>query len=141
MEIALLDVVFKYGGISLFMLVIAIYLFSYLKGRLSDESVRRDIIDVLSDQLKTFQQEVQEQTKVAEAARIRESLAISEIKKWETVVQNLQEDVHDLKDQLKKSEESNAELRAYIQDVMKGIKAFAKSRPDAIDDLHIPEFL
>lgn len=137
--VEILDMVVRYGGISLFLLIILTYLFSYLKGRLSDDAVRKDIIDVLSEQLKNFHHEVQEQTKVAEAARIRESLAISEVKKWEQVVINLQEDVQELKEQLRKSEESNEELRSYIHEVMKSIQVFAKKRPDAIGDLEIPE--
>lgn len=136
----LIELAFKGLGVFGLVLVALTYLFKIFRQNLVDDEVRKDVLGLLRDQLDEFRKQLDIESAKAELFARERNEAVADLKKWEYAVNELNAEVIELRQQLKKTEESNEALRHYIQDVMKAIQMIVIQRPETFKNINLPDY-
>lgn len=126
-----LDVVFKYGGASLFLLIIFYWLANNLKMSMFEQGMKQDAYTALTQQLDNLRQDFDKERDKLEEAYKQRNEAISELKKWQMLAERMEGEMQEMKEELRANNE-------FIREVLNSIYVFAATHPQEASLLHIP---
>ena len=133
-----LDIVFKYGGASLFLLIIFYWLANNLKMSMFEQGMKQDAYTALTKQLNDLRRDSEKQNQKLEEAYNQRNEAVSELKKYQAITERMEAEI---KDMGKEMQEVKEELRInndFIREVLNSIHIFSATHPQEASLLHIP---
>lgn len=126
-----LDALFKYGGATLFLLVIFVWLAGHLKLQMFEQGMKQDAYNALTKQLNDLRKDFDKERDKLEEAYKQRNEAVSELKKWQTLSEKMEEEMQELKHELRMNND-------FIREVLNSIHTFSAKHPQEASLLHIP---
>jgi len=125
------DLLIKYGGVGLFLLIIFAWLASHLKLQLFENGMKQDAYNALTKQLSDLRKDFDKERDKLEEAYKQRNEAISELKKWQTLAERMEGEMQEMKEELRANNE-------FIREVLNSIHVFSATHPHEASLLHIP---
>lgn len=125
------DAVFKYGGATLFLLIIFYWLANNLKFQMFEQGMKQDAYTALAAQLADLRQDLDNQSDKLEEAYKQRNEAVSELKKWQMLAERMEGELQEMKEELRVNNE-------FIREVLNSIHVFAATHPQEASLLKIP---
>ncbi len=126
-----MDVLFKYGGAVLFLLIIFYWLANNLKMSMFEQGMKQDAYTALTEQLDNLRKDFDKERDKLEDAYKQRNEAISELKKWQTLAERMEGEMQEMKEELRANNE-------FIREVLNSIHVFTATHPQEASLLKIP---
>ena len=126
-----MDVLFKYGGAVLFLLIIFYWLANNLKMSMFEQGMKQDAYTALTEQLDNLRKDFDKERDKLEEAYKQRNEAISELKKWQTLAERMEGEMQEMKEELRANNE-------FIREVLNSIHVFTATHPQEASLLRIP---
>jgi peptidoglycan hydrolase CwlO-like protein len=126
-----MDVLFKYGGAVLFLLIIFYWLANNLKMSMFEQGMKQDAYTALTEQLDNLRKDFDKERDKLEEAYKQRNEAISELKKWQTLAERMEGEMQEMKEELRANNE-------FIREVLNSIHVFTATHPQEASLLKIP---
>lgn len=126
-----MDVVFKYGGATLFLLLIFYWLATNLKMNMFEQGMKQDAYTALTEQLDNLRKDFDKERDKLEEAYKQRNEAISELKKWQTLAERMEGEMVEMKEELRANNE-------FIREVLNSIHVFTATHPQEASLLKVP---
>lgn len=126
-----MDVLFKYGGAVLFLLVIFYWLANNLKMSMFEQGMKQDAYTALTEQLDNLRKDFDKERDKLEEAYKQRNEAISELRKWQTLAERMEGEMQEMKEELRANNE-------FIREVLNSIHVFTATHPQEASFLKIP---
>lgn len=126
-----MDAVFKYGGATLFLLIIFYWLANNLKFQMFEQGMKQDAYTALTKQLNDLRKDFDKERDKLEEAYKQRNEAISELKKWQMLAERMEGEMVEMKEELRANNE-------FIREVLNSIHVFTATHPEEASLLKIP---
>ena len=128
-----MDVAFKYGGATVFLLLILYWLANNLKLQMFEQGMKQDAYTALTEQLESLRKDFDKERDKLEEAYKERNEAISEVKKWQSLAQRLERDVEEMREEIRQSS-------IFIRSLLNNIHKFTQEHPEKAQYLEVSEF-
>lgn len=128
-----MDVAFKYGGATVFLLLIFYWLANNLKLQMFEQGMKQDAYTALTEQLESLRKDFDKERDKLEEAYKERNEAISEVKKWQSLAQRLERDVEEMREEIRQSS-------IFIRSLLNNIHKFTQEHPEKAQYLEVSEF-
>lgn len=126
-----LDLLFKYGGATLFIVIIFVWLAGHLKLQMFEQGMKQDAYNALTKQLSDLRKDFDKERDKLEEAYKQRNEAVSELKKWQMLAERMEGEMCEMKEELRMNNE-------FIREVLNSIHTFSAKHPQEASLLHIP---
>ena len=126
-----MDAVFKYGGATLFLLMIFYWLANNLKMNMFEQGMKQDAYTALTKQLTDLREDFDKERDKLEEAYKQRNEAISELKKWQMLAERMEGEMQEMKEELRANNE-------FIREVLNSIHIFSATHPQEASLIKIP---